>query len=775
MSLLKEFARGDSQADLKDSDGSDAGKGDTAKKTDVGFSLMRNMVNKTGSDISGSDVNNYLERAHELNDEVESVGFALEDDTGGIIKVYVNAQDADAFEEQMSKLLGLDDDIEAAINTLAQKFDIVDVVWPEAPLDGSDKEDQDTTLSIDSSAADFSMDNEDDLDDALPADTDEPVAKKNNLMRDIEAAAAADKAPDETPADDEAGEPADDEEHVGELEPEAEDEAEEEGAGDEEEGEEELEPVLNDDGSQKLDKEGNPVMRKKKHAKKETEEAPVEEDLQIAEDVRGEVDAHVKTELDKGMKGQYFIKSTITGGSAGRKTHPVSKDGKIMYFKDQAKAQAEAEQLAKVKNQAGAKASYKYEVKLVEDTENTDMADVQTIGSRFLDRILEAEDNDGIKDGLNIPLDSQQRMLVSRLKRPLEKRIIGLFSMAGILGRLMVALDTEEGVRAGGELLRKNRSAKSAFDAFYTALANAKGFGAQEVSENINESKLKRGSALQKKFETILVKLGLPGELVSSTGPGVVAPFLFKTAKMIEADSALHTAMNKLAVRLGISAADAQAPAVEDEKVEKVEEAVDVGTDDFAEKVVALAVALGIPEKNLQFQRPNLVKGLRFKKQSLTNRGMIMQRMDALLQMVMAATKAPAQEPAAQAALQSPGAPVKEGLILEAFGDLEAITGTELEKYSVVEPNAGPAMEAAYEGGGTHEDTKLIVGVDPERDDQKNLTVEIVSPWDGVIHRKSFTNDKLGYKAALDYANMLRTANLKTGGRPRGWKDEVQV
>jgi hypothetical protein len=940
-SLLKEFARGDVQADLKNSDGSDAGKSDTTTtKTDVSFSLMRNMINTAGGNITGSDVNDYLERAHDLNDEVESVGFAIEDEDGKIIKVYVNLQDADKFEEDMAKTLGLDDDIEAAINLMAQKYDIVDVVWPEEPADDSANVADD--VSVDSSVADFEMDDDTpSVGDALPADSDESDPK-TNLIRDIDNALAADNAGDEptdgeTPPEDEDSAPVDGEtppEDLEDGEPEAtgSEETEDDQAvnpmlggdssddttasttdevppvdGEEESTEDEMEPVLNDDGSQKLDKDGNPVMRKKR-VKKE-DEAEVSEALK--EGAKEEVEAHVQAHLSNGNKGKYFIQALKTGGSDGRKSYKVSKSGDVVYFETKDLAEQEAGRLRKVKNAPGAKASYKYEVKLAEasllgqvmsaaakaaDVEQSDReyiaqrqlrdkfipgvsvrakgsknvgkivapagrdkvmvsfgltpstrsehpfniadlelaeaqgADVMSIGSNFLQRLAEANDNDGIKDGLNIPLDSQQRMLVSRLKRPIEKKIVGLFAMTGIFGRLLNTPEAEDGIIAAADFLRKNRSAKMAFDAFYTGLGKAKG-----LAPTVQEAKLKRGSFLQKKFETVLTALGLPADLVATDGPGVIAPVLFKTTKVIDSDGALRTALNKLALRLGVSSSDAMEPlkeaingvkaidfspaqwheffkdvedttdaefadqeylvdriltVIENEDAEisvdkakelakkisslALNEEVNVGNDDFFEGVIALALALGIPEKNLQFQRPTLMSSLRAKKLALMNRGMIQQRMAALTQMLSKATRT---TPAVKA--DEPGKVAEsllaEGLLLEAFGDLEAITDNELKKYNILEPNGGPAMEASYEGGGVHEDTKMIIGVDPDRDDQKNLTVEIASPWDGIIHRKNFTNDKAGYKAAMDYANILRTTNLKTGGRPRGWKEEKTV
>lgn len=144
----------------KDSDGSDAGKNDTAVgSSDIQFSLMRNTINAKGDNIAGSDVADYLERAAELNGEVDTVAFGLETSDNEIVKVYVNTQQADDFEAEMQNLLGVEDDIENAINTLAQKFDIVDVVWPETDEIGDETEDD----AFDVLADEFSDEDFDDL------------------------------------------------------------------------------------------------------------------------------------------------------------------------------------------------------------------------------------------------------------------------------------------------------------------------------------------------------------------------------------------------------------------------------------------------------------------------------------------------------------------------------------------------------------------------------------------------------------------------------------
>lgn len=167
MNLLKEIAGVPVRTDLKRSDASDAGSNDVVDKgqSDISFSMTRNTINSDG-EITGSDVSNYLEKAAEINDDVDTVPFGLETDDGDIVKVYVNADQADKFEEAMKKFLGLEDDIEEAINALAQDFDIVDVVWPKSkeedeepvelsgddfdPLQDSDDEEMEVVAEYDS-------------------------------------------------------------------------------------------------------------------------------------------------------------------------------------------------------------------------------------------------------------------------------------------------------------------------------------------------------------------------------------------------------------------------------------------------------------------------------------------------------------------------------------------------------------------------------------------------------------------------------------------------
>lgn len=99
-------------------------------QNDIEFKSLRNNVTM-GDDVTDLDVTKYLNKAHELNDEVDTITFGMELDDGSIVKVYVNANQADGFEAALSQMLGEYDDVEDVIDQLASTFDIVDVEWPQ--------------------------------------------------------------------------------------------------------------------------------------------------------------------------------------------------------------------------------------------------------------------------------------------------------------------------------------------------------------------------------------------------------------------------------------------------------------------------------------------------------------------------------------------------------------------------------------------------------------------------------------------------------------------
>lgn len=169
-----------------------ASVGDTSTAmSDISFNNLRNKLNT--ENISASDVASYLNKAHELNDDVETVVFGLELDDGKIVKVYVNALKADDFEKALSEMLGKEDDIENVINDLATKYDIVDVVWPEEQEDNSQNQ-PDESLEKDSDNMDVTDNEELPLeidtslnkpDEEIIGDDSEPSSEKYKNLKDL--------------------------------------------------------------------------------------------------------------------------------------------------------------------------------------------------------------------------------------------------------------------------------------------------------------------------------------------------------------------------------------------------------------------------------------------------------------------------------------------------------------------------------------------------------------------------------------------------------------
>lgn len=94
---------------------------------------------------------NKLDRSVKF-DEVDTITFGLETDDGKIVKVYVNAEQAEAFEKALAQKLGEIDDIEEVLNELSKEYEIVDVEWPEdeGGAGGEDAENADEETGSDS-------------------------------------------------------------------------------------------------------------------------------------------------------------------------------------------------------------------------------------------------------------------------------------------------------------------------------------------------------------------------------------------------------------------------------------------------------------------------------------------------------------------------------------------------------------------------------------------------------------------------------------------------
>ncbi len=101
------------------------------------------------------DILNYLDNAAK-EEEFETIKFGLETDDGDFILVYVDVNDAAEFENELSELLGEEDDIEELLTTLDKKYNIVDVEWPEdddvsgeTSGEGTEEEDDEILSQID--------------------------------------------------------------------------------------------------------------------------------------------------------------------------------------------------------------------------------------------------------------------------------------------------------------------------------------------------------------------------------------------------------------------------------------------------------------------------------------------------------------------------------------------------------------------------------------------------------------------------------------------------
>jgi hypothetical protein len=101
----------------------------------------------SASDVKVDDeVHSQLDKA-EKEDDMDAQCFGLEMEDGKVVKVYVKQEDAEEFEEAMSKRLGEDDDIETALEELGKDFEILEIKWPdeedeESEEDGEAEEDE---------------------------------------------------------------------------------------------------------------------------------------------------------------------------------------------------------------------------------------------------------------------------------------------------------------------------------------------------------------------------------------------------------------------------------------------------------------------------------------------------------------------------------------------------------------------------------------------------------------------------------------------------------
>ena len=275
-------------------------------KASTSFSLLQNIH---GSDLTVGDVTNHLHAVDDADDTVDTVAFGLETTDGDIVKVYVNAEEAEAFEQRMAQLLGKIDDIDQAVEELSNEFDIVSVVKPgemdaqEVGMNGENPEGEenpevgienrlDEPLTDDDIVQD--MDGEDLIDDE--SDKKDKKDKKDDDKKDDkegdegEDDSEEDKdstegegddlsfGDEETPADDTEGEDKpEDEEDKSEEDDKAEGEDEDEADGDAEDKPEGEDDTEKDDSED--DTEDDPDNKDKKKDKKKSKDKDKEDKM----------------------------------------------------------------------------------------------------------------------------------------------------------------------------------------------------------------------------------------------------------------------------------------------------------------------------------------------------------------------------------------------------------------------------------------------------------------------------------------------------------------
>ena len=256
------------------------------------FSLLQNIH---GSELTSTDVSSHLQHVDTSDEEVDTVAFGLETTDGKIVKVYVNAEEADAFEERMSQLLGKIDDIDQALEELSNDFDIVNVVKPD------DLEADAASSSLDGETVDGNLENrldepltDDDLvqdldsEDLVDDDSDKDKKKKPKKAKE-DPDSKEDKDEDEDKASDDKEENVDDldvaaafdsaedsEDKDSEDKDSEEDEGEDEDSTEDEDADEDAEEDKDEDEDSKKDKKKKP-----KKAKDEVKQENIQNHLSL--------------------------------------------------------------------------------------------------------------------------------------------------------------------------------------------------------------------------------------------------------------------------------------------------------------------------------------------------------------------------------------------------------------------------------------------------------------------------------------------------------------
>jgi hypothetical protein len=593
-------------------------------RNDVEFKALRNQVNAPGANgaaVSQTDISNYLDKAHELNDEVDTVTFGMEMDDGSVAKVYVNATQADQFEQTLADMLGKEDNLEKVIDDLAQNFDIVDVEWPQTmaqPMDSTD-------LGTDSQG-DPVLDPVIDLgnlDDEPPEDdADGGLLKAINGMKnpeDIDLAPGAELPPEETgegvpPSDDE-----DSSEDLDLIKSVANGEEGDGGTDDTQNNDVGIDTTVFDDGTNDQGDEG------------------------------GSGDDNSPAPEDDGSGGEV---PDVDLGDAD--DEDSDDDSNQTSDEDANDTDSDSEETPKKK-----KASKDDED---EDESTTTQESAMTFGQQFKDKLL-LEKKETKKSKKKIEVDSVEgtsefpaslQKLMQFFPQRGEKMMVALMWTLGapIEALVMKKSDLRDSVQSSGDMYQKD----SQFRLWVSRVIN--GFIAAEKTQStekeVKENKLEDelNSVYQKVVLEILDRIGLPSS-IERIARLQLRNNVREKAALIQRDSHLRAYVKILAELLGVDAitgmrmAEAMSPglptdAANDDDTAPNQQAqqaqrTDVGdtsTQAWVDTVKELAIALGIPSDIVNYKQTQTDMMIKKQRQSIKNNGVVLRRAQQLLALV---------------------------------------------------------------------------------------------------------------------------------------------
>lgn len=490
-----------------------------AAKNDVEFKSLRNQMKSSGDDATTQDVTNYLDKAHELNDEVDTVTFGMEMDDGSVVKIYVNATEADAFEKALSDMLGEEDDIETVIDELANQFDVVDVEWPG----GADQQSDDALVAVD-------HDNEITGDSEVP--TDGEISSTTDANGDEQIDPVIDLSPDE--ADEE---PEDSSSLLKQADSDA-DAADDEGpdlslSGDEEPaaGGEDTPPADGEEGGSAEADDELPASDDEETPAKDDTDAPSADDAEGSADLgdmEPEEDEDEPTDSEDDL-GDDDTPPDGEGGGGKKKKKPKKDD------------------------------TSSDETNSIETKESTNMS----FGQRFKDKLLLAEKaaapkgKDPKKKEEVVPEEQhefpeQLKKLMAEFPSPGSKMMVGLMYMLGVPLDAMVMKKSElkKSVDVAGDQYMKDSQLRMWVKKIITAIKDAQSSGT--VAKEGIEAELT--SQYQKTILAILAKIGLTDGIEkiarSALRTGVKA-----VAALAQTDNKVRTNLKVLADHFGIDSA----------------------------------------------------------------------------------------------------------------------------------------------------------------------------------------------------------------------------